>query len=134
MNSHDYDDIINLPHHTSAVRPRMPMADRAAQFSAFQALTGYGAAVKETERLTDKRIELDEYEKAMLDHTLQMILESKTKPEVTITYFQPDARKAGGRYVSVTGTIRKTDSYNRIIFLADKTKIPMDEVYEIEIQ
>lgn len=134
MNSHDYDDIINLPHHTSAVRPRMPIADRAAQFSAFQALTGYGAAVKETERLTDKRIELDEYEKAILDHTLQMMLESPKQPEVTITYFQPDEWKAGGRYVSTTGIIRKIDSYHRTIILMDQTKIPMDEVYEIEIQ
>ena len=128
-----YDDIIHLPHHTSTTRPRMPMADRAAQFSAFQALSGYSEAVKETERLTDRRIELDEYEKARLDHTLQTLLESGKQPKVTITYFQPDERKSGGRYVSVTGTIRKTDYYDRTILLEDKTKIPMDEVYEIEI-
>ena len=129
-----YDDIIHLPHHTSTVRPRMPMAGRAAQFSAFQALSGYGEAVKETERLTDRKIELDEYEKARLDQTLQMVLESGIQPEVTITYFQPDERKDGGRYLSVTGAIRKIEPYDRMILLVDQTRIPMDEVYEIEIQ
>ena len=45
-----YDDIINLPHHVSATRPRMPVGDRAAQFSPFAALTGYDAAIKDTAR------------------------------------------------------------------------------------
>ena len=57
---HKYDDIINLPHHVSKTHPRMPIADRAAQFAPFAALTRHGEAVKETSRLTESRIEIDE--------------------------------------------------------------------------
>lgn len=95
--THKYDDIINMLHHISSKRPRMAMIDRAAQFSPFAALTGYDATVKETARLTDSRIELDDYEKLALDERLQLIQEHlREKPEVEITFFQPDERKSGG--------------------------------------
>ena len=68
-----YDDIIDLPHHISATRPRMPMIDRAAQFMPFRALTGYEDAVHETARLTEERVELTEDEKAVLDGKLQRL-------------------------------------------------------------
>lgn len=127
-----YDDIINLPHHTSPKRPRMSMIDRAAQFSPFAALTGYDAAVKETARLTDRRVELDEYEKLALDERLQVIQEHlKEKPEVEITFFQPDERKSGGAYLSVEGTIKKIDYYERNVVMVDGKKIPIDEIYQI---
>ena len=128
-----YDDIINLPHHTSPKRPRMSMIDRAAQFSPFAALTGYDAAVKETARLTDRRIELDEYSKAALDERLQLIQEHlKEFPEVTITYFQPDERKDGGAYLTVTGAVKKIDTYEKCVVMIDKQKIPIDEIFEID--
>ena len=128
-----YDDIINLPHHTSSKRPRMSMIDRAAQFSPFAALTGYDAAVKETARLTDRRIELDEYSKAALDERLQLIQEHlKEHPEVTITYFQPDKRKDGGAYLSVIGGIKKIDAYEKCVVMMDKRKIPIDEIFGID--
>lgn len=131
-NTHKYDDIINMPHHTSPKRPRMAMIDRAAQFSPFAALTGYDAAVKETARLTDRRIELDEYEKLALDERLQLIQEHlKEKPEVEITFFQPDERKSGGAYFSAAGTIKKIDYYERNVVMADGKKIPIDEIYQI---
>lgn len=131
-NTHKYDDIINMPHHTSTKRPRMSMIDRAAQFSPFAALTGYDAAVKETARLTDRRIELDEYEKLALDEMLQVIQEHlKEKPEVEITFFQPDERKSGGAYLSTAGTIKKIDYYERNVVMADGKKIPIDEIYQI---
>lgn len=47
---HQYDDIIGLEHPTSARHPRMPRADRAAQFAPFAALTGYGDVIAETAR------------------------------------------------------------------------------------
>ena len=131
-NTHKYDDIINMPHHTSPKRPRMAMIDRAAQFSPFAALTGYDAAVKETARLTDRRIELDEYEKLALDERLQLIQEHlKEKPEVEITFFQPDERKSGGVYLSAAGKIKKIDYYERNVVMADGKKIPIDEIYQI---
>ena len=98
-----YDDIIHLPHHVSATRPRMPMLDRAAQFSPFVALTGYEAAVRETARLTDQRVELDESAKAELDRKLRLLLSLPGQPEASITYFRPDERKEGGAYETVTG-------------------------------
>ena len=80
-----YEDIINLPHHVSSTRPRMPMADRAAQFSSFRALSGYGDAVKETARLTGQRIELDESAKAVLDEKLRLLAEViEERPEAEI--------------------------------------------------
>ena len=128
-----YDDIINLPHHTSPKRPRMSMIDRAAQFSPFAALTGYDAAVKETARLTDQRMELDEYAKAALDERLQIIQDHLSEvPEVTITYFQPDDRKAGGAYLSVSGSIKKIDAYEKCVVMMDKQKIPIKEIFGIE--
>ena len=32
-------------------------------------------------------------------------------PEVTITYFQPDERKAGGKYITATGAVKKVDDF-----------------------
>ena len=71
----DYDDIINLPHHVSSTRPQMSMIDRAAQFSPFAALTGYDAAIKETGRLTDEKIELDEEALSNLNMKFQILFE-----------------------------------------------------------
>lgn len=131
--THCYDDIINLPHHVSAVHPRMSMIDRAAQFSPFAALTGYEAAVKETARLTQERVELDESRKSMLNEKLQMVQELlDERPEITITYYVPDERKAGGAYVSVTGQTKKIDEYERVVVLMDNTVIPIDQIYGIE--
>ena len=99
-----YDEIINLPHHVSRTRPQMPMSDRAAQFAPFAALTGYDAAIKETGRLTDEKIELDEEALTALDMKYQLLMDTfDDAPEVTITYFQPDERKAGGKYASQVG-------------------------------
>ena len=90
-----YDEIINLPHHISKTRPQMPMSDRAAQFAPFAALTGYDSAIMETGRLTDERIELDEDALTALDMKYQLLMDAfEDAPEVTITYFQPDERKA----------------------------------------
>ena len=127
-----YDDIIRLPHHVSAVRLHMAIIDRAAQFSPFAALTGYDAAVKETARLTDERIELDEYMKCSLNHRLQIIGERLNEhPEAAITYFQPDMKKKGGTYVTAAGAVRKINEYERLVVMTDGTVIPIDEIISI---
>lgn len=109
-----YDEIINLPHHVSKTRPQMPMSDRAAQFAPFAALTGYESAIKETGRLTDEKIELDEESLTALDMKYQLLMEAlDDAPEVTITYFQPDERKAGGKYITATGAVKKVDDFER---------------------
>ena len=132
-NNHKYDDIMGLPHHVSATRPRMSMIDRAAQFSPFQALTGYGAAIQETGRLTDRKIELSEDERIVLDMKQQILLDNiRECPDVSITYFIPDERKAGGSYVTVTGNVKKIDDYQRLLILTDRAQIPLDEIVDIE--
>lgn len=128
-----YDKIMGLPHHVSKTRPQMPMSDRAAQFAPFAALTGYDAAIKETGRLTDERIELDVEALSALDMKYQLLMEALDEaPEVTITYFQPDERKAGGKYITATGAVKKVDDFERRITMRDGTRIPTDDVLSID--
>ena len=128
-----YDDIINLPHHVSSTRPQMSMIDRAAQFSPFAALTGYDAAIKETGRLTDEKIELDEEALSNLNMKFQILFEKPDEqPDIAITYFKPDETKSGGSYLTTTDKIKKVDEYERIITTANGTKIPMDDVINLE--
>jgi hypothetical protein len=128
-----YNEIMGLPHHVSKTRPQMPMSDRAAQFAPFAALTGYDAAIKETGRLTDERIELDVEALSALDMKYQLLMEALDEaPEVIITYFRPDERKAGGKYVSAVGAVKKIDDFERRITMQDGAKIPMDDVLSIE--
>ena len=128
-----YEDIINLPHHISPTRQQMPMSDRAAQFSPFAALTGYDAAIKETGRLTDTKIELDDEELHNLNLKFQLLVEFlEDAPEVAITYFKTDERKVGGAYLEATGIVKKLDDFERRITMQDGTKIPMDDVLSID--
>ena len=73
MKNNSYDDIINLPHPVSKNHPQMPFRDRAAQFAPFAALTGHDAAIKETARLTDERLELSEEVIAQLNEKINII-------------------------------------------------------------
>ena len=128
-----YDEIMSLPHHVSKTRPQMPMSDRAAQFSPFAALAGYDSAIRETGRLTDEKIELDEESLTALNVRYQMLMDVLAEgPEVRITYFKPDERKAGGAYVTITGAIRKIDDFEQIIIMQDGTRIPMGDVLSLE--
>lgn len=128
-----YDDIIDMPHHVSTTQPRMTSENRAAQFSPFAALTGYDEAVKETSRLTDKRIELDENVIEKLDAKLN-ILAGKVAdhPEVIITYFRADEKKDGGAYVTAAGRVEKINNYERTIVLISGEIIPIDDILEID--
>ena len=127
-----YDDIIDLPHYVSKTRKRMSMLDRAAQFSPFAALTGYDAAIRETGRLTDERIEFDVDGKAMLNDKLRMLAERHAQqPEITVIYFVPDERKHGGVYTEVTDRVGKIDGRRQLLFMADGREISFDDVYDI---
>lgn len=128
-----YDDIINLPHPTSTKHPRMPMPDRAAIFSPFAALTGHAAAIKETARLTDQRIELDEDTRAMLDLKQQILADRiAERPEISVAWFRPDEKKDGGQYVTTVGQLKKVDDIARILQLADGTTISLDEIVDLQ--
>ena len=134
MNNTDrYDDIINLPHPEPTTRPRMAMENRAAQFSPFAALTGYDDATREEARLVDIKQELSEDMKDMLDAKLAVIEQHiKEQPEISVTYFQPDEKKTGGRYTTVSGKAKKLDRVERVIIMTDGTKILIGDVRLIE--
>lgn len=128
-----YEDIVDLPHHVSRKHPQPTMADRAARFAPFAAITGYEEMVLEEARITDDRIELDENSKAALNEKLNMILEFiDEQPEVSITCFEPDKRKAGGAYVTVTGTVKRIDEYEHLVIMTDGKKINIDEIYNLQ--
>lgn len=127
-----YDDIIQLPHPTSAKHPRMPLSDRAAQFSPFAALSGHGEALAETARLTDRQIELSEDDKAVLDQKQHILLEHiKEHPQISVTWFQPDEKKDGGQYITTTGRLKRIDEFNQVLLLAGDIKIPL--IYVVDL-
>jgi len=129
-----YDDIIDLPHPTSQNHPRMSLHDRAAQFSPFAALTGHHAAIAETGRLTDRRIELDESEIARVDAELQHLQELlPDRPTVSITYFVPDERKSGGSYRTITSEVKRIDAVAGVIQMADRREIPIEDVFSVAV-
>lgn len=130
----EYDDIINLPHHVSNKHPQMSIEARSAQFAPFAALVGYDEQVKETARLTNERKEIAEGLQLMLEEKMQEIQNKiYLKPNVTITYFLPDLKKAGGKYITTTGSVKKFDKIKREIIFEDKTQINLDEIIEIII-
>lgn len=132
MECHRYDDVINRQHPTSKKHPRMSNMNRAAQFAPFAALTGYEESIEETARLTDRRIELSEDDIEELNAKLNFIQEHiKERPEVTVTYFQPDERKEGGAYITVTGKVRRIDKFNQIIIFENSMEITMEKVFNI---
>lgn len=130
--SSKYNDIINLPHHVSKKHPQMSLEARAAQFAPFAALTGYEDEVEEAGRLTDKRLDLDEDAKKVLDGKMQIIRNKiSSKPVITFTYFIPDLQKDGGKHVTVTGAVRRIDEYKQVVVLEDKSEIPINEIVNI---
>ena len=128
-----YEDIVDLPHHVSKKHPQPTMADRAARFSPFAAITGYEEMVLEEARITEDRIEMDDSTKAALNEKLNMILEFlDEQPEVSITHFEPDKRKAGGAYVTITGTVKRIDEYEHLVIMTDGKKIRIDDIFGLE--
>ena len=126
-------DIINLPHHVSRNHPQMPLAARAAQFAPFAALTGYDVVIHETARLTEGQVELEEYDNERLNRKfaeLMTILDCH--PEITVSYFKPDERKAGGAYAAVSGHVKKIDSYEQYMEMEDGIIIPIRNIIDLQ--
>ena len=127
-----YDDIIDLPRPKSAHEP-MPMSDRAAQFSPFAALTGYEDAIDETARLTDARVELGESAVEELERKLtDLAAHISERPEISVTYFVPDARKEGGAYMTRTGALKRIDELGRELLFADGARIAVGDIISVE--
>ena len=128
-----YSNIINLPHHVSERHPPLGRDSYAAQFSPFAALSGYEDVVSDAARATDEKTELDDDAKLRLSNKLRIVLDHLDEnPVVTVTYFQPDKKKSGGRYVTFDGIIKKYDNYEKIIYMTNKKTIRLDDLYEIK--
>ncbi len=128
-----YDDMLDLPHPDFPNHPRMPVAGRAAIFSPFAALTGHADAIAETARQTQQQIELDEDSRLLLDQKqkwLEKIIAER--PEVAVTWFQPDARKEGGSYAVTSGRLKKLDPINRVMVLEGGAEIPLDSILDLD--
>lgn len=129
---HKYDDIINLEHHVSKTHKQMSIEERSAQFAPFAALTGYEDEVKETERITERMIEITEDIRNILDEKIRLIQNKiAEQPNVTITYFVPDINKQGGKYQTINGIIKKIDNYEKKLILASNTEIFIKDIIEI---
>ena len=129
---HKYEDVIRRQHPTSKKHPRMSNMNRAAQFAPFAALTDYEESIEETARLTDSRIELGEDEIAEINERLNFIQEHiKERPKVTVTYFQPDAKKEGGEYLTATGRVRWIDEVNGALVFEEKSNIQIKSIVEL---
>lgn len=128
-----YEDIINLPPHISKKHPQPSMMDRAARFAPFAAITGYEEMVLEEARVTEDRIDLDEETLSLLNEKLSMIQEFLyEEPQIKITYFEPDKKKTGGAYVSITGVVKRIDEYERLVIMTDGKKIRIEDIYGLE--
>lgn len=129
---HNYSDIYNIPRPDLKYHQRMPIADRAAQFAPFAALTGFSGMIEETGRTTEERIILDDKEKERINRRLiSLANETGSKPEVQITYFIPDKKKTGGSYQTITGNLNKIDLYNKNIIIKDGVKIEFKDIINI---
>ena len=133
MSKFEYDDILNMPYPNPEIEKDFPdKILRSAQFAPFAALTGHDEAIEETARLTDSKVELDEYQKAELNDKIQLINNSDADEEVSITYFVPDKKKSGGAYITKRGIVLKVREYEKDIIIDDGTEIPIDDVFAIE--
>lgn len=131
--AHRYDDIINLPHHQSSERAHMSLHDRAAQFAPFAALTGHEEAIEETARVTDAQVTLDESAIAKNNEMIYELSQHLSERRiVSITYFKPDRKKAGGAYLTDVGSVKKIDELMKTILMDSGMKIPMEQIIEME--
>ncbi len=133
-----YGDIIDLPHHVSAKRGHMSLYDRAAQFSPFAALTGYGDAIAEEDRQTTGRI-VDEEKLDSLNEKIHYLMETLSSGhnmddiETEVIYFIPDERKDGGSYDSIRGKLKRIDEIRRKMIFSDGSAVSFDDIYDINI-
>ena len=128
-----YRDMLYLPHKQSATRKHMSVHDRAAQFAPFAALTGYDSAIDETARFTEDRIPRSETDEELLNERVRFLSERiAEQPEITVTYFLPDERKAGGAYVACTGRVKRIEPLPQRILFTDGREIPLEEILTIE--
>lgn len=127
-----YLEIIDKKSPVSALYPKMPRMSRAAQFAPYAALSGYDGVVKEEARLTERRIELDEYEIEEINDKLRLLSEDNFESRVLITYFVADAIKSGGSYITLSEKIKKIDDIEKILVTVSGKSIPLKDILTVE--
>ena len=128
-----YEDIVNLPRPISKKHPQPTMMDRAARFAPFAAITDYEEMVLEEARETEERITLDESALTLLNRKLNALIKNPDQTaEISVTYFEPDKKKSGGTYVTVTGTVKHIDPYKKLLILSDGRKIPIEDIFRLK--
>ncbi len=127
-----YSDLLYRQRHRSAKHQPMSNMERAAQFGAFQALTGYEENIAETARWVEVRPTLTEDEQSALNQAFRQLQEQR-QPLITVTYFVPDARKAGGTYVCRTGRFRFLDMESQQLKMTDGTTIFLGDICHMEL-
>ena len=128
-----YEEILNAPRWEPRSRVRMPMEKRAAQFQPFDPLEGYSDEVEETARFTDAERWLDETSVELINRQLAELAQRiREQPGVTVTFSEPDGRKSGGAYRTVTGKVKKLDEYGGQMVLTDGTVIPLERILSME--
>lgn len=133
-NIHDYDDIIDLPHHVSQTRQPMSRISRAAQFAPFAALTGFEDCTDEAARLTSFKPEITEAMQNELNDKMRILNEHiAEKPCITVTHFIPDALKEGGAIAVYSGSVRRLDEFSRRVIFTDKTELDFDNILSIDL-
>ena len=128
-----YEKIINISNYSSGKRKKMSLHDRAAQFAPYAALTGFDPIIREEARITDKKIELDDYEIERIDTNIRLAIENKDALVVRVTYFLEDKRKNGGAYLAKEGSAVRVDEINRLLILSDGAEIKIDDILDVSI-
>ena len=127
----DYEDILYHPHHVSTRRPPMSMQDRAAQFSAFKALTGYEEGIDEAARVVEEKLELTADRRERLDGCIRILRDAGPDVQITLLVFHPDPRKPGGVYLPYTGLLRRVDEAAGLLLFRDGTSVPLRDIYDM---
>ena len=130
-----YADIIDLPHWRSPKHPHMSLYDRSAQFASYKALSGYEDMVAEEARLTDSKLELEDFELELLNQKLSLVADviaDGHRPVLTFTVFEPDEHKDGGRYVEITDTVKRIDVTGRKVVLMSTRESGMNRTIEFD--
>lgn len=140
MSQHPYEDIIHLSRPVSKRHGKMPLLDRAAQFSPFAALTGFEEGLEEIARKTSVRIELAESEKNLINEKLLLLADKLSHctaeadlPQITLEYYEEDTLKEGGHYLYKTGQVKEIDPYNQEIVFVDGIKIAITDIAGISL-
>lgn len=128
----NYKDIINLTRPQSK-HPHLGIDSRAAQFAPFAALTGYDSAVKETARLTKRKIELNDELKEIINNKLNYIEKNiREKNIISVTYFVKDEKKDGGRYESYSGIVKRINNVEEYIKFEDNKIINFNDILSLD--